>query len=221
MTVTIYRNILNQEMKNFGKFSKKLAENLQISLVFNPHKKLCLDEMVNHDTLIFISHGSAHEIYHRFDHQTNRHQILVNRDNVKVLNDKKVIAISCGTARDLGLIACKDYGCKTYLGFFNKIHFDKKNKMPASKKYHLFVTSCYKDTFYSVLENAIKNSWTFAKLKVVLEIELKKKVTERALEINKSKPEYYKNIGIDQAILAVSNVANNIGLYGDCQEKVC
>lgn len=221
MTVTIYRNILNQEMKSFGKFSKKLAENLEISLVYNSHKKLCLDEMANHDTLIFISHGSAHEIFHRFDHRFDRHQILVNRDNVKVLSDKKVIAISCGTARDLGSIACNNFGCKAYLGFFNKIHFDKKNRMPASKKYHLFVTNCYKDTFYTVLENAIKNSWTFAKLKAVLEIELKKTVTERALELKHSKPDFYKNVGIDQAILAVSNVANNIGLFGDFQEKVC
>lgn len=221
MSVTIYRNILNQEMKSFGKFGKKIAEKLKLSMIYNAKKELCLEEIIKHDTIIFITHGSAYAIFHSFDHRYERHQILVNRENIETLRNKKVIAISCGTARNLGAIACGEYGCKTYLGFYNKIHFDKKNKVPSSKKYQMFIANCYKDTFNEVLESAIKNSWTFSKLKLVLEIELRKTVTERALNLQQDKPEFYKNVGIDQAILAVSNVADNIGLFGDSQEMVC
>jgi hypothetical protein len=221
MSVMFYRNILNKEMKSFGKFSKKIAEKLGANIVYSANKSKCISELKKHNTIIFISHGSANEIFHRYYHGSETHQILVNRENINILDEKKVIAISCGTGKNLGKMACDESNCKVYLGFFNKIHFDKKNKQPTTKKYTIFVKDCYKDTFSSVLENAITNSWTFEKLKLVLEIELKKNVGTRALELGRKSPKLYQQIGIDQAILAVSNVAENICLYGDVKEKIC
>ncbi|MBP2002390.1 hypothetical protein J2Z69_003463 [Paenibacillus shirakamiensis] len=226
MSISIYRNVLNSEMKRFGKFGKRLAEELEgkgfsIKLVFNPIKRVCLSEMLEADTLIFITHGSATEIFHRFDHGKTNHQILLDKKNIECLRDKKVIAISCGTARNLGDEAYKNgEGCKVYLGFANKIHFTKLNKKEASAKYHVFIGDCYKDTFQYVIKEAILNNWTFTKIKLALETELMRTVTSRALEIQKARPQLYTNHGIGQAILAVSNVANNIKIFGNGNELI-
>lgn len=228
MTIGFYRNILNQEIKNFAKFSKKIVNKVnkmeipgfEIGLIYNAKKEYCLKEIEKYDTVIFISHGSAKEIYHKYDFKEKKHQILLEESNIDLIKDKKVIAISCGTARELGPIACQIGACKVYLGFYNKIHFDKQNKSKASKKYYRFVGECYKDTFEYVIEQAIINEWTFEKTKEVLKIELRRNVTHRALTIKKTRPLYYKNNGLDQAILAVVDVANNTIVYGDSSEKV-
>jgi hypothetical protein len=226
MSISIYRNILNSEMKRFGKFGKILTEELldkgiSINLVYNAIKKVCLEEMLVTDTLIFITHGSSHAIFHRFGHGKTNDQILLNKENVDCLKGKKVIAISCGTARNFGVDAYGNgEGCKVYLGFINRIHFTKKNQKKSSEKYHLFIGSCYKDTFYHVIQQAILNNWNFEKIKLVLEIELMQTVTSRALEFQDIKPKSYLNHGIDQAILAVSSVANNIRLFGNGEETI-
>ncbi|PCN43181.1 hypothetical protein B9C88_17170 [Brevibacillus laterosporus] len=225
MAIAFYRNILNAEMKNFGRFSKRVTETLvregqEVNVIFDPKKDYCLEQIKKHETIIIISHGSADTIFHKYDHSNEMHQILLNRDNIGILQDKKVIAISCGTARILGSDACQIGGCRAYLGFFNKIHFDKLNKKKASRKYYIFVADCYKDVFAKIIEQAIRNEWTFDKLQEVLSIELRKTVTERALSIQKDRPQYFKNHGLDQAVLAVSNVAANMMVFGDVEEKI-
>ncbi|KAB0442317.1 hypothetical protein [Lysinibacillus fusiformis] len=225
MTVGIYRNRLNQEIKRFGKFGKKIVESLNekgitTELIFNPKVTKCILELKKHDTIVIISHGSADSIYHKFDGNKMNHQVLINESNLDILNEKKVIAISCGTARELGELACTSAGCKTYLGFYNKIHFNKKNGNEPSLKYHMFISECYKDSFKEVLEMAIENNWTFNKLKLVMERELKKTVVERATNVREKHPRYYFAHEFDQSIIAVSDVANNIHLFGDKNEKV-
>ncbi|OQD35997.1 hypothetical protein B1K97_00455 [Bacillus toyonensis] len=191
-----------------------------MDIIYSAHKSYCLNEIQKYDTIIIVSHGGPDAIYHKYDFKNSRHQILLNKDNLGILKDRKIIAISCATARELGREACKSGGCKAFLGFYNKIHFDKLNKEIASRKYRFFVWECYKDTFAQVIEEAIKNNWTFGKLKEVLNIELRRAVTARALEIKRKKPKFYKSHGLDQAILAVTDVSNNINVFGDEQEKV-
>lgn len=225
MSIAFYRNMLNKEIKNFAKFSKDIVckffeSEKNVAMIYDAKKDFCLLEIEKYDTLVFISHGSKNEIYHRFDFKNKNHQVLLNQSNINILNNKKVIAISCGTARELGPIACEEGNCKVYLGFYNKIHFDKLNKINPSKKYHNFVSHCYKDTFRNVIEQAITNEWTFGKTKEVLKIELRKVVTSRALAIKKERPRYFKNNGLEQAILAVIDVANNTYIFGDQNEKV-
>jgi len=225
MSVVIYRNMLNAEMKRFGEFSKTIANNLkhnniETSIIFDDKKYRCLSNIQNHNTIIFIAHGSADTIYHKYDHKYDNHQPLINKENASVLKDKKVIAISCGTAKILGPYACTYAGCKVYLGFLHKIHFNKKNEKPCSKKYREFLTICYKNCFAEIIEKAILEKWNFSKLALILKLKLNKTVVERAQLISKSKPMYYRYHGFDQAILAVTNVADNINVFGNDREIV-
>lgn len=225
MSIGIYRNILNREMKRFGKFGKNIVTNLngnniEAELIFTPKLNNCLTKIRKHETIVFITHGSAENIYHKFDLKNSQHQVLIGKNNISILKGKKVIAISCGTARVLGENACKHAGCITYFGFYNKIHLDKLNGNEPSLKYRMFISQCYKDTFEDVLQMALENKWTFSKLKIVMERELKKTVVSRAKLVNEEYPRYYKSHEYEQSILAVSNVASNIYLYGDEKEKV-
>lgn len=227
MSVAIYRNRLNGEMKRFGKFAKRIIAYVdknnsnKIQLIFDTKKTNCLLKMQQNDTLIFISHGSADSIYHKYDHSLEeKHQILINIDNANILEGKKVIAISCGTAKELGNYACTEVGCKVYFGFLHKIHFDKKNKKPVSKNYLDFVRTCYKDCFSEILEKAISESWSFTKLRLLLKLKLQQTVLTRAENIEKIKPVYYRYHGIDQAILAVSNVGAHMIIYGNENEHI-
>lgn len=225
MSIGVYRNILNQEMKRFGKFGKKIVHNLNlkgidIKLIFEPKLTRCIYELNNHETLILISHGSPDGIYHKYDKKLDNHQSLVNSSNLHLLTGKKVIAISCATARELGKIACEDGGCTSFLGFYNKIHFNKKNGKNPSIRYHMFISDCYKDTFSEVLERAILHNWSFNKIKLVLERELKRIVVTRAQDISEKYPRYYQVHGIEQSVIAVSHVAENIHIFGDGKQKI-
>ena len=232
MSIAIYRNKLNQEMKRFGKFCNSITDNLAgligISLIFNENKSECLEHMKNHDTIIIVSHGGASEIYHRYGFDISRNQVLIssvdihnNIPNViEAIKNKKIIAISCGTATSLGEVACAVGGCKTYLGFKHKIHFDKINKANPSHRYHEFLSKCYKEAFSIAIERGIRESWSFNKFKLVLKVELEKNVTKKALEIKSSKPNFYKNHGIDQAVIAVTNVSNDIHIFGDATQAI-
>ncbi|MGE4214579.1 MAG: hypothetical protein AB7E42_07390 [Anaerotignaceae bacterium] len=233
MSVIIYRNRLNEEMKRFGSFSKTITKNLdnygiKVSIIFNDIKEKCLKEMQDHDTIIIITHGSKNALYHRYDNSYGNHQTLISANeilnkDVDVLNaiaDKKIIAISCATTQELAEIACNQGKCKTYLGFKHKIHVDKQNKKTPSSRYHDFLIKCYKEAFSRVLEKAIKENWKFSKFALVLEIELKKTVVKNAQDFPERGINFYKNHGIDQAIIAISNVAENIEIFGDKSQLI-
>lgn len=225
MTVAMYRNRLNAEMKRFGNFTKRISNDLtalgiQSYIVFDDNKYRCLAQMKLYDTLIFVSHGRADTIYHKYDHINENHQPLINLDNCDILSEKKVIAISCGTAKKLGNYACNKGHCKVYLGFFHKIHFDKVNKKKPSKKYIAFLTICYKECFSETIERAIVERWSFNKFKLFLKQKLQETVVNRANALSMSKPKFYKYHGIDQAVLAVMNVSDNIIIYGNPSEIV-
>ncbi|MEK4462835.1 hypothetical protein MHB56_11350 [Paenibacillus sp. FSL H8-0315] len=211
-------------MKRFGKFSKAITQNLMeiqpINIIYNPYKQKCLDEMSMHETVIIITHGGPEEIYHKYDFKNKQHQVLLNKENISLLEGKKIISISCATGRIFGKEAWETGKCKVFLGFHSKIHFDKKNKSEVTKSYRNFIGSCYKDVFGFVIEQSILNNWSFDKIKTVLGIELRNTVISRALSLRNERPQHYVNIGLDQAIFAVTNLSNNIVIYGDAREKI-
>ncbi len=233
MAVAIYRNRLNEEMKRFGKFSIDIKNELtkkgkDVQIIFSDSKNKCLQEIGKYETVIIITHGSKDALYHKYDHKYANHQILIgkreilnnNQDVLSALKDKKIIAISCGTTQELAKIACEVGKCKTYLGFKHKIHFDKLNKQNVSDRYHEFLIHCYKDVFSKVIEQAIYEKWKFSKFAMVLRAELNKTVSNRAQQLAMRRPTFYKNHGVDQAIIAVSNVATNIEIFGDPSELI-
>lgn len=239
MSVLIYRNILNNEIKSLAKIGKIIHEDLEpkginISTIYDPRKKNCLDEMKNHDTIIFITHGSDDTMFHRYVHTKNshkHHQSLINSSSINALEPdildaikgKKIVSISCRTARDLGPTACLKGGCKVYLGFYTNIRFDKlltrKTGGVLSVEFNRFMLKCYKKAFSFVLEEAILNGWTFSKLEKVMSIELRRVVASSGDEIIIS-DRYYNKLISGQAILAITNVSENIRVFGDSSEIV-
>lgn len=238
MTVAFCRNKVNKEVKKIGKFSKEVvlrlkSQGIRADIVYEDKRDTCLNLFKDYGTLIIIAHGDENTIYHKYHVDWSRRQPLlntelINKDNQMMdgIKDKKIIAISCRTARNLGKVLCNEGGCKAYLGFNNSIHFDKLiNRQNPSKRaisgdYHLLLTECYDEVFSFVFEKAISKNWTFSKTKEVLFRELKRVVTNKAISYDKVKSEYYRKIITTQAIIAITNVAENIELFGDAQEVI-
>lgn len=222
MSVILYRNMLNQEMKTFGKFLKHIYEDctkkdIPLKYIYSSHVQEYIGEINQGDTIIIVAHGSEEAIFHRYDHKfTQKHQYLLKSDNLEMLNENKIVAVSCGCARKLGPESVAQGKCKVFLGFMNSIHFDKKNGKHVSEYYENYVKKIYKSVFFDILELAIIENWTFHKLAKVLSWELRRSVTElskKELELN-GKHAYFGR-GIDQAILAINDVAANVKVFGE------
>jgi hypothetical protein len=225
MSVLIYRNMLNGDMRRFSRISRKIVngnQGLRVTVNYEPKKIKFLYDIETHDTIIIFSHGSYDSIYHRFNtSDTTKIQTLIDNSNMDVLIDKKVIAISCGSAKSLGILAIA-YGCKAYLGFKGRIHYGIKgtHKVP-SNKYHQFLKRCYKDTFEEIITEAIKFNWTFGKLEIVLGIALNNRViTELQKLLEERGVKYYYKYKFDMSVVAVAKVVDNIVLHGSKQVTV-
>lgn len=219
MSIGIYRNRLNQDMKRFSRLAKTI-DSSDGTIVFEDKRDVSLRTMKEFDTVIFITHGSATQLFHRWNEDPNYSQVLLDVERMEILRNKKVVALSCGTARELGPKACSEGGCIVYLGFRNRIHFNRKDKSLPSNIYKSFLSDCYKEVFGKVFRLAIINSWSFDKLKDVLERELSDEVRKRALKIKEKHPRYYEKHGLDQAIIAVTDVVNNLYIFGDGEQIV-
>ncbi|EGO7742550.1 hypothetical protein FMI95_002182, partial [Enterococcus faecalis] len=191
--------------------------------VYSSHVQKYIDEIKQGDTIIIVAHGSEEAIFHRYDHTNSveNHQYLLKSNELDVLNDNKIIAVSCGCARKLGPESVSQGKCKVFLGFMNSIHFDKKNGKHVSKYYENYVKTIYKGVFLEIIERAIIENWTFQKLGNVLSWELRKSVTEMSKkELEVSGTHAYFGRGIDQAILAINDVAANIKIFGEASITV-
>lgn len=184
MPIVLFKNRLDDNMKRFGSFLKKIQDNStkrNISLISSDRKRDYISNIDSNNTNIFVCHGSKDSLYHRF-HCSPKQTLL---DANTVLSLGKVIAISCGTARYLGKELVQNGNCTVYLGFNTKIHFNKKSsKDYISPYYSQYIKDLYKEVFENVLTKAIDHSWTFEKTRRVLEWELRKKSILKA-EIKK------------------------------------
>lgn len=226
MSINIYRNRLNQEMKSFGKFTKYIYEECSskgndVQFIYSDKVQDYKNSIKENCTMIIVAHGSEESIFHKYDHDFKNHQYFLKSDSLNCLNKNKIIAISCGCARKLGPKSVESGACTVFLGFYNSIHFDKINKKPLCHFYEPFLKSIYKNVFLRVLSKAINEQWTFEKLSKVLEWELKKEIGQASNDQMKQRGKIaYFDRGIDQAILAVSNVASSIRLFGNVYETV-
>ena len=220
MPIVLFKNRLDDNMKRFGSFLKKIQDNStkrNISLISSDRKRDYISNIDSNNTNIFVCHGSKDSLYHRF-HCSPKQTLL---DANTVLSLGKVIAISCGTARYWGKELVQNGNCTVYLGFNTKIHFNKKNsKDYISPYYSQYIKDLYKEVFENVLTKAIDHSWTFEKTRRVLEWELRKKSILKAEIKKRNYPHFYKAKEINQTVVAVTNVAKNIVIHGNGAEKV-
>lgn len=235
MGVLIYRTRLTKNIKRFGKFGLDLKRRLctkgiAIDIVNDAKKDICLNQMQEYETIVIIAHGDNDKIYHRLHKTISKTQTLISNFQIhqkdqkviSAIQGKKIIAISCRTARSLGDYACKFGGCRVYLGFYNKIHFNKSNNQfrDVSPEYYQFLLNYYKNVFTDVLEIAIERHWSFLKLATILKIELQRRIKSAIKNDSSINSSYYKQIVFGQAYVAVINVADNIKLFGNEQEEV-
>ncbi|EAE2477207.1 hypothetical protein FIV78_15320, partial [Listeria monocytogenes] len=221
MSIVLLRNMLNQEMKSFGGFLNPIQNTCKLSgieskIIYSPLKTEYLESFNSGDTFIIVAHGSPETIYHRFDHTLfQRHQILVDTNNLTQLKGMKIIAISCACARTLGPESVSSGDCKVFLGFENAIHFDKKDKTKAVCKYYdRYIRNIYKSVFENVLSKGIIENWTFEKISKVLEWELKKEAARAAQAEKKKSETAYFSREIEETIIAIANVASSIRVFG-------
>ncbi|MGT2949982.1 hypothetical protein BU202_01490 [Streptococcus cuniculi] len=225
MAVVFFRNQLDANMKRFGKFSKNIVQRLSTShnvrMVYSSRKIDYISSLNPRDTFVIISHGSSKEIYHRFKKSGVSHQNLLDTV-IPPRSAGKIIAVSCGTARDLGPKYVQNGLCKAYLGFSTKLHFDKKQSQYkfVSPYYSRELKEIYKSVFEKVLTQAILNKWTFEKTARVMKFELRKLAMQRLQKIKREYPHYYQVKEISQILVAVASVANGIKVLGNSNETV-
>lgn len=225
MGVIFFRNKLDANMKRFGKFSKRIVHKLSakysVKVIYSSKKSKYIASLNSNDTFVIISHGSSKQIYHRFIKYGANHQNLLDITNPPC-NAGNIIAISCGTARELGPKYVESGICKAYLGFSTKLHFDKKNSKSSfvSPYYSRELKEIYKSVFEKVLLEAISNSWSFGKTARVMDYELRKTAIQRVLNVKQKYPHYYIAKEIVQILVAVTSVSNGIVVLGDTNQKV-
>lgn len=213
-------------MKSFGGFLKSIqgicnSNGITTSTVYSQKKIHYLESFNSNDTCIIVAHGSPDSIYHRFDHNYHRHQILIDLNNLNNLNGGKIIAISCACARKLGPESVTSGNCKVFLGFMNAIHFDKKDKNKrVCKYYEQYIKEIYKAVFYKVLTSAVLGNWTFEKLADRLEWELKREAMINAKAEREKNERAYIGRGINETIVAVTDVASSIRVFGDGSQTI-
>lgn len=129
MAIVCFRNMLDPKMKRLGSFLKRIQEkhSSNVTLIYSPRRYDYIQAISSNidATFIIVAHGSENEIYHRLKTpQSTPPQILLGTHSE--IFPKKVIAISCGSGKNLGPTMIGKGQCQVYLGFKSKIHFDKK-----------------------------------------------------------------------------------------------
>lgn len=216
MSVLINRPILNRNLKRFARFLKRLDSHSNITLILSPYRSEIYRKIEEHDTLIFLNHGSKSKIFHKYDNlDKNKSQILIDEKNVKLLNSKKVFAISCKTGNILGSL-CIDNGCKVYLGLDSPLEFEPDPKKFKTKRGHFymqFLESYYKNIFYDGLNQAIEEKRTFKWLRIYYE----KKFAE-ASKLNGINPDLINRASLRFAKIALRNLSQSFVLHGKDSE---
>lgn len=216
MSILIYRNRLNGEMKAFGKFAKNLAIN-DYKIFYGDKKESFYELCDTHSTIIIITHGDKANLFHKFDWINGHHQVLFSESNLEKLKNKNIFAISCGTSCILGREAIKK-GVNVYLGMKKSIHFDKRNKQLTVYPHHdyaIILKGIYRDIFKLGIEKAIKEKKSFLWLKLYLEKNLVKRVQIDMAITKQKREEYFYKTGLQNILIATSHVAANIELLGN------
>lgn len=225
MSIGIYRNMFDRDIKKFGIFANEIKEKCvrnDIEIVYSIDRQLCVESLKKHNIIIIITHGDTDAMYHRYRCPIEKRMTLIdcwkvhNDPDVRtLLADSIIIAISCATTRELGKAVINDSDCTGYIGFRNNIHFNRNDGIDASDFYFNFISSCYQDVFSKTITDAINNEWSLFKFSTMLKMNALLRVTRNARELISESPNDYKKHGISYAIKAVVNVANNIETF--CQ----
>lgn len=219
MSILIYKNNSDKDLKRLfsipDEVNKSVSE-VDITIFNGRNKDRFYEQLSRFTTVIFVTHGDPNNIYHSlFDDDK-----LIELGNIQLLDSKKVISISCCTAKELGKSACNNE-CLVFLGMRHKLHMDIQDKNIIPEIHYInFVETIYKDVFSKCLVEAINKDFTFNKLKNMLEIELSREVQRKSDELKSCKARLYETNKIQYSIPAVLHVVNNILVHGNDQLKI-
>jgi len=221
MKIAAYQNISDREIKKICEIADLLQSSfMDIDLISLRKCDNALNRLKEYETLIFFTHGSPTTLYHSFNDQI----ALINSedDTIKILNNKKVIAISCSTASVLGKKACEEE-CIVYLGMNKRLHFDilqDGENIEGTKNYQDFLKNIYYNAFSTALIIGFNNNVSFEKLKNIMKIELDKEVYKQNETIKQKNQRNYQLNKFQFSLNAVLHVSENIVVHGDSSQQL-
>ncbi|MBW9150990.1 hypothetical protein [Clostridium estertheticum] len=218
MKVVIYINN-NKTIKKLASLTRKIHEEIsdsnkvEIVITEKHNKEYSISQMNSADIIIIFAHGGSDRIYHDYTNTNNINDIIIDKSNANIFRNKKVIAFSCYTARELGPYAVNNQNCKNYLGFYNAINRDLLNqKTPPQVEY--FFSCIYSEAFKNTMVNAINNKYTFGQIKKGLIIEMRKLIFSQVNNCGINGQRYEKCL-IPDIIFSSKNTIDGIACFGD------
>ena len=227
---------INEDLR----FLRKLRRNLvmdfpdyhnvsRLSNNSSSHEKAlsAIGRLSPNDVVLFLCHGTTRALYgaeyrapygahpRRYVHSEN-HGYLIDKDNIDLLAEKKIICVACNS-NSLSKLAI-DAGATVFIGF-DQIDFDVREELLADQKVRNSVSVWVKYGFRRSLQIAlsmtINENLNFYQFKQLLEISLNHHTDHLMLSTKDSAGRhYYKS-----AALCLQQIRDGIQLDGDGNTK--
>jgi len=218
MKLVIYIN-KNKSIKKLAVLEKMHDEisdiaNVEIVITENQIKDDNITHMNSADVLIIFAHGGPDKIYHDYTNSVNSNDIIIDKTNANIFSNKKVIVFSCYTARELGPYAVDSENCTCYLGFYDAMYRELKNKKKTPPQVEYFFNSIYSEAFKNTIVNAINRKFTFNQIKKYLEIEIRRLLTSQVINCGINTQRFKASL-IPEITFSASKTIEGIMCFGD------
>ena len=169
MKIFLFWNRIDNDSKKIYKFLEDQSFQEEIEkthslIIHKPYAKFQITEemktqILESDLVLFFTHGEEDVILKSLYKQTQMKKqfSFIDSDNAQLLSDKKVIAICCSSAKELGpLCVAFPIQSKFYIGFQEPITYDDGNHERARG----VIYTSYSDAFKEALLYALTTNCT-------------------------------------------------------------
>ena len=140
-------------------------------------------EIEGSDVILFFTHGDSDAIlkFRYKDPLLKQRFVFIDKGNASILKKKKVIAICCNSARELGNFCMNgDIKSEFYIGFADDITYDEG----FTNDFKSIVYKTYSKAFSEVVLNAYKGHWSADKFVKRLRKNISDMMTDEILKAN-------------------------------------
>ena len=190
MNIFLYWNKIDKDSKKIYKFLEDKAFRDTISQshslkIIEPYVSFDLtkgiqDQISQCDLVLFFTHGEEDAILKcLYIHPPMKKSFsFVNSDNASILSGKRVIAICCSSAKELGQLCVDEpIHSKFYIGFQEPITYDDG----AHKQVRGLIYSAYSDAFKEALLYALTTNCTAQQFVLTLKKNISDMLTKKVL----------------------------------------
>ena len=190
MNIFLYWNRIDKDSKKIYKFLEDkdfrdtISQNHSLSIM-EPYVSFDLtegiqDQIAQCDLALFFTHGEEDAILKcLYIHPPMKKRFsFINSDNASILSDKRVIAICCSSAKELGQL-CVDtpIHSKFYVGFLDPITYDDG----AHEQVRGLIYSAYSNAFKEALLYALTTNCTAQQFVLMLKKNISDMLTQKIL----------------------------------------